>query len=71
MIENSWINWIYRKVRVAEIIKYPIIAQNFGSDSRRRKGRIVILCNLFHNAENLSETDFHASPKGEAQGCAE
>jgi len=39
------------QVRVAEIIKYPNIAQDFGSDSRRGKGRIVVLCNLFHNAE--------------------
>ncbi len=38
-------------LRVAEIIKYPKIAQDFGSDSRRGKGRIVVLCNLFHNAE--------------------
>ncbi len=38
-------------LRVAEIIKYPKTAQDFGSDSRRGKGRIVVLCNLFHNAE--------------------
>ena len=29
----------------------PRIAQNFGSDSRRGKGRIAALCNLFHNTE--------------------
>ncbi len=40
-----------RGVRVAEIIKYLKIVQDFGSDSRRGKGRIVVLCNLFHNAE--------------------
>ena len=38
-------------VRVAEINKYPEIALDFGSDSRRGNGRIVVLCNLFHNAE--------------------
>ncbi|MCP4283870.1 MAG: transposase [Gammaproteobacteria bacterium] len=40
-----------KRLRIAEIIKYPKIAQDFGSDSRCGKGRIVVLCNLFHNAE--------------------
>ncbi len=37
-------------IRAAEINKYPEIALDFGSDPRRGKGRIAVLCNLFHNA---------------------
>ncbi len=39
------------RVRAAEINKYPKIAPNFGPDSRRGKGRTVVLCNPFRNAE--------------------
>ncbi len=49
---------------VAEIIKYPKIARDFGSDSRRGKGRIVVLCNLFHNAEKSVWNRFSRQPEG-------
>jgi len=37
--------------RVAEINRYPEIALDFGSDSKRGNGRIVVQCNLFRNVE--------------------
>ncbi len=38
-------------IRAAEINNCPKIAPNFGSDSRRGKGRIIALCNPCHNTE--------------------
>ena len=39
------------KFRAAEINNCPKIALDFGSDSRRGKGRIVVLCNPCRNTE--------------------
>ena len=38
-------------LRAAEINNCPKIAPDFGSDSRRGKGRIVVLCNPCRNTE--------------------
>jgi hypothetical protein len=37
--------------RAAEINNYAKIAPDFGSDSRRGKGRIIVLCNPCRNTE--------------------
>jgi hypothetical protein len=56
-------------LRATEINNCPKIAPDFGPDSRRGKGRIIVLCNPCRNTEAGPKDkqdwmiNFYASPK--------